>query len=161
MGVHLYQESRHQWVELRLQSTLSKMLLNMVLKMQGNVPTFDLFQAFYLMAMSCTYTHTLVPARRYLLRCQEMICAEGYTLADPAWIDASSRTSLPALIDDRPSEYTEEKHEMVSILANLMYLQCMHCMLYGKCRGLYADNLETQLPDFAVRCPLCLCFRDT
>lgn len=158
MGVHLYQESRHQWAQLRLQSTLSQTLLKMVLQMQGNVPPFDMFQALYLMAMSCTYTHTLVPARRYLVRCQDMIQTEGYRLADPTWIDASSRTSPSAVIDDRPSEYTEEKHEMVSILVNLMYLQCIHCMLYGECRGLYAD-LEAQLPDFAVRSPLWLCFR--
>ena len=155
MGVHIYQESQHKWGQLRLQSTLSHILLKMVLKMKESVPPFDMFQAYYLMAMSCTYTHTLVPARRYLVRCQEMIRTEGYRLADPTWIDAASRISPFALIDDRPPEYTEEKHEMVSILVNLMYLQCIHCMLYDECRGLYAD-LEAQLPDFAVRCPLWL-----
>lgn len=81
-----------------------------------------------------------------------MIRTEGYRLTDQTWIDASSRMSPPAVADDRPSEYTEEKHEMVSILVNLMYLQCIHCILYGQCRGLYAD-LEAEFPDFAVRCP--------
>ena len=79
-----------------------------------------------------------------------MIDAEGYRLIDPTWIEASSRASLPIVIDDRPSEYTEEKHELVSILANLMYLQCIHCMLYDECHDLYPD-LEAQLPDFGVR----------
>ena len=82
-----------------------------------------------------------------------MIDAEGYRLIDPTWIEASSRASLPIVIDDRPSEYTEEKHELVSILANLMYMQCIHCMLYDKCHDLYTD-LEAQLPDFGVRFPL-------
>jgi hypothetical protein len=113
-----------------------------------------IFQALSLMAMACTYTHTLVPAQRYLERCKAMIDAEGYRLIDPTWIEASSRASLPIVIDDRPSEYTEEKHELVSILANLMYMQCIHCMLYDKCHDLYTD-LEAQLPDFGVRFPPC------
>ena len=152
MGVHLHQESRRQWAQLHIQTTLAKDLLNMISKMQDVRPPFEVFQIFYLMSMSCTYTNTLVPARRYLRRCQDMIRTQGYGL-DPNWIDASSRASPCPIIDNRPSEYTEEKHEMVSILVNLMYLQCMHCMLYDKCHGLFAD-LEAQLLDFAVRCPL-------
>ena len=153
MGVHLYQESRHQWEQLRTQGALAQILLKMVLTMQETGPPFDLFQAFYCMALSCTYTHTLVPARRYLERCQEMIRTEGFRLADPTWVDASSRGSPSTVIDDRPPEYTDEKHELVSVLVNLMYLQCMHCMLYNECHGMYAD-LEAQLPDFAVCSPV-------
>jgi len=152
MGVHLYQESRHQWAQLRTQRAIVNDLLNTVLTLRDTNPPFDTFQAFYFMAMSCTYTNTLVPARRYLEKCQDMIKSEGYGL-DPTWIDASLRASPCPVIDNRPSEYSEEKHEMVSILVNLMYLQCMHCILYGECHGLFAD-LEAQLPDFAVRCPL-------
>jgi len=33
-----------------------------------------------------------------------------------------------------------------------MYLQCMHCLLYGRCHGLFAE-LEAQLPDFARAYP--------
>jgi hypothetical protein len=89
-----------------------------------------------------------------------MIEENGYRLAGPTWVDASSRESSSAVIDDRPSEYTEEKHEMVSILVNLMYLQCIHCMLYDKCHGLYTD-LEAQLPDFAACFSLRSYFRST
>jgi len=152
MGIHLYQESRHQWVQLYTQGALTQILLTMVLKMQETEPPFDVFQAFYLMTMSCTYTHTIVPAQRYLERCQEMIRTEGFSLVDPTWVDASSRGSPSPVDDDRPSEYTEEKHELVSILVNLMYIQCMHCMLYDKCHGMFAD-LEAQLPDFEVGFP--------
>lgn len=152
MGLHLHQERRHRWEQLDIQSWIIQSLLKMVLKMQETQPPFELFQAFYLMAMSCTYTHTLVPARRYLERCREMIKAEGFGLLDPTWIDASSRASPSRVIYDRPSEYTEEKHELVSVLINLMYLQCLHCMLYDECHGIYAD-VEAQLPDFAVRSP--------
>ena len=152
MGLHLYQESRHQWEQLRTQSSLVQALLRMVLSVQETEPPVDVFQAFYLMAMSCTYTHTLVPARRYLERCEDMVRTQGFRLVDPSWIDASSRASPYTATDDRPSEYTEEKHEMVSILVNLIYIQCMHCMLYNKCHGMFAD-LEAQLSDFAVRCP--------
>jgi len=81
-----------------------------------------------------------------------MVSSEGFRLVDPDWIDASSRTSPSAIANDCPSEYTEEKHELVAILVNLMYLQCMHCMLYDKCHGMFAD-LEAQLPEFAVRFP--------
>ena len=81
-----------------------------------------------------------------------MIRSEGFALVDPTWIDASSRTLTDAVFVDRPPAYTEEKHEIVSCLLNLMYLQCMHCMMYDECHDLYAD-LEAQLPDFAVRCP--------
>ena len=151
MGVHLHQESRHQWAQLTIQGTIAQRLLRMVLGMQETGSAFDIFQAFYLMAMSCTYTHTLVPARRYLEKCQVMIKMERYRLVDPDWIDASTRTSSSAIIDDRPSEYTDEKHELVSILVGLMYQQCIHCMLYNECHGLYAD-LEAQLPEFEVRC---------
>jgi len=81
-----------------------------------------------------------------------MITKEGFSLVDPTWIDASSRGSPPTVADDRPSEYTEEKHELVSILVNLLYLQCMHCILYNKCHGMFA-GLEAQLPDFEVSFP--------
>ncbi|KAF9651446.1 hypothetical protein BDM02DRAFT_3267070 [Thelephora ganbajun] len=153
MGVHLHQESRHQWEQLKIQGTLTQILLKMVLKMQETDPPFNVLQVFYLMAMSCTYTHTLVPARRYLKKCKDMIRMGGFRLAEPTWIDASSRASPPtAIIDDRPPEYTEEKHELVSILVNLMYLQCMHCMLYDECHDMFVD-LEVQLPDFARAYP--------
>ena len=153
MGVHLHQESRHQWAELRIQVTLTQILLKMVLGMIETELPINTFQAFYLMAMACTYTHTLVPGRRYLERCQKMIKMEGFGLVDPTWIEASARESPPAIVNDRPSPYTEEKHELVSVLVNLMYLQCIHCIMYDKCHGLYED-IERQLPDFEVRCPL-------
>lgn len=152
MGVHLHQESRHQWGELRLHATIAQTLLKMVLGMQATASPSDVLLAFYCMAMSCTYTHTLVPARRYLVRCQELIRSGGFGLVDQTWIDASSRTSKSAAIVDCPPAYTEEKHEMVACLLNLMYQQCMHCMMYDECHGLYAD-LEAQLPEFAVRRP--------
>ena len=149
MGVHLYQESRHQWGELHIQGYITQVLLTMVLKMQEDKePPFTLLQAFYFMCMSCTYTHTVVPGRRYLERLQEMVKKERFSLLDPTWIDASSRGSRPTF--DRPSEYTEEKHELVSLLLNLMYLQCIHCLVYDGCPDLFAD-LEAQLPDFEVR----------
>ena len=152
MGVHLYQEGRHRWGRFTIQGTLTQILLEMVLKMQKTGPPFDVFQAFYLMAMSCTYTDTHVPAGRYFERCQGIIRTEGFRFVDPNWADVSSRVSPSAFTEDHLSEYTEGKHELVSILANLMYLQCIHCMLYNECHGLFAD-LEAQLPEFAVRFP--------
>ena len=151
MGVHLHQERRHQWGELRIQGTLTQILLRMVLGMVETELPYTILHAFYLMAMACTYTHTLVPARRYLERCQEIIKLYQLTMGDSTWIDASSRRSPPVVINDRPPEYTDEKHEEVSILVNLMYLQCIHCIMYNECHGLYAD-LEAQLPDFEVSC---------
>lgn len=153
MGVHLHQERRHQWGQLSIQGSLTQILLRMVLGMVETELPYTVLQAFYLMAMACTYTHTLVPGRRYLEKCQQLIRVYRLTLGDPNWIDASSRQSPPAVINDRPSEYTDEKHEEVSILVNLMYLQCIHCILYDECHGLFAD-VEAQLPDFQVCCRL-------
>ena len=153
MGVHLHQESRHEWRQLDTQGALTQILLKMVLKMQDDGLTFDVLHAFYLMAMSCTYTHTLVPGRRYMIKCEEIVLSQDFRLVEPTWIDASTRSSPSVgMVDDRPPEYTEKKHEEVSVLLNLLYLQCMHCILYDECHGMYA-NLEAQLPDFAVRFP--------
>ncbi|KAF9792197.1 hypothetical protein BJ322DRAFT_20130 [Thelephora terrestris] len=153
MGVHLHQEIRHEWQQLGIQRHLTQVLLTMVVGMKDTGPRFDLLQAWYFMAMSCTYTHTLVPAQRYLLRCQELIKSEDMRLVEPNWIDASTRASpSDAPAHDCPPEYTEKKHELVSVLVNLMYLQCMHCLLYGECHGMFAD-LEAQLPDFARAYP--------
>lgn len=151
IGVHLQQESRHEWGELRIQRMLTQMLLSMVLKMRQTGPPFDILQAWYLMATFSTYTHTTVPAQRYLLRCQELIRSEDFSLVEPAGVDASTRSSPSAIaVDDRLPEYNDKKHELVSMLVNLMYLQCVHCLLYDACHGMYAD-IEAQLPDFAVR----------
>ena len=151
MGVHLHQESRHEWQQLKTQRQLTQVLLTMIIDMKDTAPRFDLLHAWYFMAMSCTYTHTLVPGRRYLMRCEELVKSEDMRLVEPTWIDASTRRSPSvAHVHDHPPEYTEKKHELVSVLANLMYLQCMHCLLYGRCHGMFAD-LEAQLPDFAVR----------
>ena len=151
MGVHLHQESRHEWQELRIQRTITQMLLRMLLKMRETGPSFDIFQAWYLMAMFYTYTHTIIPAQRYLLRCKELIESEGFRFVEPTGADVSTRSSPSATaIDDRQPEYNDKKHELVSVLVNLIYLQCIHCMLYDACHGMYAD-LEAQLPDFAVR----------
>lgn len=148
MGVHLHQEIRHQWVDLKTQGMLTQALLRMVVKMQEtHQPPLLMFHIFSLMATACTYTHTLVPARRYLERCHEMILKEDFRLVE-TWIDASVRRAPSAV--DRPTEYTEDKHELVSILLNLMYLQCIHCLIYDECHGMFAD-LESQLPDFEVR----------
>ena len=147
IGVHLHQEWRHQWADLKIQGTITQILLTMVLKMQETETPFTMLQAYSLMATACTYTHTVVPGQRYLERCQEMIEEHGFGLVDPTWIDGSLRGS-PSIVD-RPSEYTEEKHELVSVLLNLMYLQCMNCLLYDECHGLLTD-LEAQLPDFEV-----------
>lgn len=151
-GVHLHQESRHEWRELRIQRMLTQMLLCMLLKMKESGPPFDTFQAWYLMAMFSTYTHTIVPAQRYLLRCQELITFEDFRLVEPTGVDASTRSSPSSTTaaDDRPPEYNDKKHEQVSVLVNLIYLQCIHCLLYDACHGMYAD-LEAQLPDFEVR----------
>lgn len=103
------------------------------------------------MAMSSTYTHTIVPAQRYLLRCQELINSEDFRLVEAIGVEASTRSSPSTTpIDDGPPEYNDKKHELVSVLVNLMYLQCIHCLLYDACHGMYAD-LEAQLPDLAVR----------
>ena len=129
---------------------LTQLLLGMVVELREKEPPLEVLHAWYLMAMSCTYTHTVVPAQRYLQRCQELIKAEDIRLVEPNWIDASTRASPSVMaIDDRPPEYTEKKHELVSVLVNLMYLQCMHRLMYGACHDLYAE-LEAQLPDFAV-----------
>ena len=152
MGVHLHQEWRHQWRDLEIQGTITQKLLAMVLKMQETQPPFIVFQVYSLMATACTYTHTVVPGQRYLERCQEMIEKHGFRLVDPTWIDASLRGS-PSTVD-RPSEYTEEKHELVSVLLNIMYLQCINCLLYDECHGWFTD-LEAQLPEFEVcRCAI-------
>ena len=148
MGVHLHQETRHQWLELKTQGMLTQILLRIVLEMQETQPPTTMLHAFYFMAMACTYTHTVVPGQRYLGRCQDMIEKEGFRLVDPTWIDASLQGSSSAV--DRPSPYTEEKHELVSILLNLMYLQCIHRMIYSECDGMFAE-LEAQLPEFEVR----------
>lgn len=153
MGVHLHQESRHEWQQLEIQRMLTQMLLKMVVELREKEPPLEVLHAWYLMAMSCTYTHTVVPAQRYLQRCQELIKAEDVRLVEPNWIDASTRASPSDIaIDDRPPEYTEKKHELVSVLVNLMYLQCMHRLMYGACHDLYAE-LEAQLPDFARAYP--------
>ena len=150
-GVHLHQESRHDWRELRIQRMLTQMLFFMLLEMRATGPPFDIFQAWYLMAMSSTYSHTTIPAQRYLLRCQELIKSEDFRLVEPTEVEASTRPPpFTAVIGDRPPEYNDEKHELVSLLVNLIYLQCIHCLLYDACHGMYAD-LEAQLPDFAVR----------
>jgi hypothetical protein len=151
-GVHLHQESRHEWQELRIQRMLTQMLFCMLLKMGESSPPFDIFQAWYLMAMFSTYTHTVVPAQRYLMRCQRLITSEDFRLVEPSGVDTSTRSSPSTTsTDDRPPEYNDKKHELVSVLVNLIYLQCIHCLLYDACHGMYAD-LETQLPDFEVRC---------
>lgn len=153
MGVHLHQENLHEWEELRIQRTLTQVLLSMLLKMRETGPPFDIFQAWYLLAMSSTYTHTIVPAQRYLLRCQELIKSEDLGLVESTVVDASTRSSpFTTGIDDRPPEYNDRKHELVSVLVNLIYLQCIHCLLYDACHGMYAD-LEAQLPDFEVHFP--------
>lgn len=151
MGVHLHQEGRHEWQQLAIQRMLTQVLLGMIVRMRENDPPFEVLQAWYLMAMSCTYTHTIVPGARYLMRCQELVTLEDLRLVEPTWIDASTRASPPAAVaDDRLPEYTEKKHEVVSVLVNLMYLQCMNCLLYDVCHGMFAE-LEAQLPEFAVR----------
>jgi len=148
MGIHLHQERRHLWEELRIQGTITQIILQMVYDMQeSEQPPLLMLHVVSYMALACTYTHTIVPGQRYLLRCHKMVKKHGFGLVGPTWIDASSRGS-PSTVD-RPSEYTEEKHELVSILLHLMYLQCIHCLLYNKCHGLFAD-LEAQLPDFEV-----------
>jgi len=147
MGVHLHQEWHHQWRELKIQGTITQTLLAMVLDMQETQSPFIMLQVFSLMATACTYTHTIVPGQRYLERCQEMVEKHGFRLVDPTWVDASMRGS-PSIVD-RPSEYTEEKHELVSVLLNIMYLQCINSMLYDECHGWLAD-LEAQLPEFEV-----------
>ena len=151
MGIHLHQERRHMWLELKIQSKITQLILAMVVKMrESNPPPLLMLHVYSYMALACTYTHTIVPGRRYLQRSHEMVEEHGFGLVGPTWIDASSRRSPSTF--DRPPEYTEEKHEMVSILLHLMYLQCIHCLLYKKCHGLFA-NLEAQLPDFEVGRP--------
>ena len=82
---------------------------------------FSFIQAYYFMANSCLYTHTPVPAKRYLKKAVDTAEKHGIWMVDRSFSNSSDSLNYNMIMDP-PPEHLESVQERVATLARIVFM---------------------------------------
>ena len=129
-GCHLDQERRRNFNLIHVQALLTQLCLEIVLTVEEAEDPFTFIQAYYFMALSCFYTYTYVPAKRYLKKAVDATKTHDIRMVDWSFSNSSDSPNQN-LIMDPPPEHLESVQERVSTLVQLVSMPVQYRLLTG------------------------------
>ena len=129
-GCHLDQERRRSFDLIHVQALLTQLCLETVLTMLEEHDPFSFIQAYYFMANSCLYTHTPVPAKRYLKKAVDTAKKHGIRMVDRSFSNSSDSPNYNMIMDP-PPEHLESVQERVATLTQMIFTPLQYRLLLG------------------------------
>lgn len=130
-GCHLDQERRRSFDLIHVQALLTQLCLEIVLTMVEAEDPFTFLQAYSVMAYSCFYTYTYVPAKRYLKKAVDVAKRNGICMVDRSFSNSSDSPGHSTIMDP-PPEYLEPVQERVATLTQLIFMPLQHRLMTGE-----------------------------